>query len=51
MREMSDGQKGCALLVGIPLIMLFAIFNFVFVLLPLLIFVKVRKLFGRPKRG
>jgi hypothetical protein len=51
MREMSDGQKGCALLVGIPLIMLFAIFNFVFVLLPRLIFAKVRKLFGPPKRG
>ncbi len=51
MREMSDGQKGCALLIGIPLVILFALFNFLFVVLPLRIFGKVRRLFGRPKRG
>ena len=50
MRNMSDGQKGCAMIVAIPLILLFAIFNFVFVLLPLLIFIRVRRLFGPKKR-
>ena len=47
MRNMSDGQKGCALIVAIPLIMLFAILNFVFVLIPLMIFARIRRLFGR----
>ena len=47
---MSDGQNGCALIVAIPLIMLFALFNMVFVLIPRLIFARVRRLFGRPGR-
>jgi hypothetical protein len=47
---MSDGQKGCAMIVAIPLIMLFAIFNVVFVLIPRLIIARVRRLFGPPRR-
>jgi hypothetical protein len=43
-------RQGCLMIAAIPLIMAFAILNFVFVFLPLLIFVKVRRLFGRPKR-
>ena len=50
MRQMSDGQKGCAMLLAVPVLILFAIFNIVFVLLPRLAFAKVRKLFRRPTR-
>ncbi|HTU09471.1 MAG TPA: hypothetical protein VMG08_01130 [Allosphingosinicella sp.] len=45
-----DGRKGCLMVAAIPLVILFAIFNFVFVFLPLLIVVKLRRLLGRPKR-
>ena len=38
------------MIVAIPLIMLFAIFNIVFVLLPRLLFARVRRLFGPPRR-
>ena len=43
---MSDTEKGCVMMVAIPLIMLTAVCMFLFFYLPLRAFVAVRGLFG-----
>jgi hypothetical protein len=46
MREMSNAQKGCVMMIGIPLVMLMAVGMFLFFYLPMRLFIAVRSLFG-----
>ena len=45
-RPMSETEKGCAMLIGIPLVMLMAVFMFVFFYLPMRLFIGASRLLG-----